>query len=469
MSKRARAEEEEEEEKEEDGEEEEEEEEDCARDYEQLGNDLVDAAIHGALDWAKAEIEAGADVHFVDDSGLTPMMAACLAEGLEDALAVVIYLVEECRANLRIASNDGWTCLHYAALQSSVEVVQYLLQKAPMLANARNLKGCTALFQACMRQCQAGIDIVQVLLDAGADLSISDDSNCQALHFACTCSSPEVVRLLLSHGADVNGAGSISAPIFNAIGNRDHGAAIVALLIENGADLTLRRKDMSLCRYAFSYGSPAVIATLVRLRPDLATIRLVLRPDEIRKWTFVGQVSEARPWKYDSVTPANVSGPADDVWCAMRAKKNVVSSDIVGTLEQSADPDVWKIVLDDLWIHFGCETILHKAIKSDKLSIADRMTVLEDIGRVYVNPFALDEAGRMAMSYIDPKKEPEAFGFLAQYQAWSPCKEKTRWFGPLFKQRALTLLLCLRQIGFYQKDIKGLLVRYLARTEYVYA
>ena len=92
---------------------------------------LLNMAENGTLDDVKAAIEDGADAKHISSEGVTAVMKACMRSGDEEALAIVRYLVEECKAKsiLRVADDDGGICLHFAAFDGSLELVRYLLEK----------------------------------------------------------------------------------------------------------------------------------------------------------------------------------------------------------------------------------------------------------------------------------------------------------------------------------------------------
>ena len=432
---------------------------------------LFTEARNGTLDDVKAAIEAGADAKHISSEGRTATMQACIRRDDQEALAIVRYLVEECKASgiLRVPEDKGNTCLHYAAFNGSLGLVRYLLEKASTIVNTCNLHGLSALFGASQRCDRDGIDIARALLDAGAELHVSDKATNRPLHYACCYSTAGMVDLLLSRGAGIDGVGANGPPIFDAVLNREHGVAIIDLLNSRGANLTLKSTDGDLLpSFSVVNGSSSVIAALVPLIQTTELSTKVYRVNGNTKWNFVGNIREGRSWGANSKSPGNTEGSSDEIWCMMRARKDVDVNVITQTLSNS-NPEVWEHVINDLWIHFNDQTILHKTVRSNELEKEGLLQVLHHIARRFVNPYVLDADGKKAIEYCDAKKSPEAYKFLSEYQAWSWGWQKTAWFGPLFKQRAITLMLCLRQMGYYSRDVRGLLLQQLARTEYLFA
>lgn len=76
------------------------------------------------------------------------------------------------------------------------------------------------------------LDIVQQLLDAGADVNSHDDHDRAALAAAAASGHDSVVRLLLSHEADINAQGAYWGTSLHAAARNGH-SSIVRLLLEH--------------------------------------------------------------------------------------------------------------------------------------------------------------------------------------------------------------------------------------------
>ena len=155
---------------------------------------LHSAAASKATDVAQVLIDAGADIDAMNNEGHAPLYFAC-ASG---ALDVVKMLV---RAG---ADDRGGTCLTKAANCGHTEVVRYLLCLPEVELNRRDDDLKTALHSAVEH---AHTDVVQVLIDAGADTNtpiIVDYSlNLSPLQAACIMETLDIVKMLVRAGAGV--------------------------------------------------------------------------------------------------------------------------------------------------------------------------------------------------------------------------------------------------------------------------
>jgi ankyrin repeat protein len=94
---------------------------------------------------------------------------------------------------------DGSTALMWATFNADREMVNALLE-AGAVANVSNAYGASALSEAIKL---ADIDLVRTLLDAGADVNSPNLDNQTALMLAISMGSTPIAKLLIERGADV--------------------------------------------------------------------------------------------------------------------------------------------------------------------------------------------------------------------------------------------------------------------------
>lgn len=151
---------------------------------------------HGDLRSVKALLAAGATVNGTDTFGRTALMNAAASGNLE---IVTLLLASGAEANIHIKDVDflaknplppgghlilvNGSALHEAAANGHVEIVSALLKKGAQ-PNWANSVGQTPLMLACgcnKPQCPWRLEIVTLLLAAGADVNQADYSGRRAL------------------------------------------------------------------------------------------------------------------------------------------------------------------------------------------------------------------------------------------------------------------------------------------------
>ena len=124
--------------------------------------------------------------------GKTGLHVAC-SQGL---VSVVRKLLDE-GARADIKGDYGDTPLHDAAVKNYPKIVTQLLERSrtnnfPL--DIQNNEGQTALDAACLKGCY---DVVQILLDFGADTSIVDNEGDTAFYYAVKSRNSKVLEKLL--------------------------------------------------------------------------------------------------------------------------------------------------------------------------------------------------------------------------------------------------------------------------------
>ena len=131
-----------------------------------------------------------------------------------------------------VSKVDGRTALHFAAQKGYVEIVRLLLE-AGANADVADLFMKTSLHVAAER---GHVEIVELLLQAGADQDIANSSGkTTSLHWAAKKGHVEVVRLLLKAGANMDSVDLFSRTALHWAAEKGH-VDVVRLLFEAGAD-----------------------------------------------------------------------------------------------------------------------------------------------------------------------------------------------------------------------------------------
>ena len=163
------------------------------------GRTAVMAATHGnRVETVRALIAAGADINLRDRRSDNPFLYAG-AEGLLEILQLTIAA----QADTRLTNRFGGTALIPAADRGHVEIVAELLTRTDVDVNHINNLGWTALLEAIILS-DGGVrhqQIVQLLVDHGADVTIADFEGVTPLAHAQQRGFAEIAAILQQAGA----------------------------------------------------------------------------------------------------------------------------------------------------------------------------------------------------------------------------------------------------------------------------
>ena len=114
---------------------------------------------------------------------------------------------------------------------------------------SRNSFGSTALHESCSGS-SGDTEVMELLLESGAEVNASDDAGCTALCYSINCSRPECVKVLLAAGAAVNrlsNSGTSPLEYAQAKVNRSAEVAAVIELLEAAGGLTATAQMEDAC------------------------------------------------------------------------------------------------------------------------------------------------------------------------------------------------------------------------------
>lgn len=228
---------------------------------------LMIAATKTNLEEIKKLIEDGnVNIDDQDDKGMTALMHAISSEICFDCIE---YLINK-GANRTIKNNNGKTALDIA-IEGRHKLTKFLLtmydkpneeitngltplmfainnefkDSAKILITEYNvdvknkdLYDRTALHHACSKD-NRFLDIVQLLIDEGADVNAEDNAVDTPLHYVSLNGNLDVVKLLIDKGANVNAENSVKTiPLHYASTNGY--LDVVKLLIHKGANINAK-------------------------------------------------------------------------------------------------------------------------------------------------------------------------------------------------------------------------------------
>ena len=172
---------------------------------------------------------------------------------------------------------NGNTALHWISSQHFFEMKNEFLNS--LLENnidlsAKNYDGNTPLHFSCM---YSNIPLVKSLLDNNVDPNIKNKNKITSLHYVCnnpevtdntgssTRRAEEIIELLLEHGADINIEDSVGkTPLhYAASTNMDRLAPFVQFILDNGADIDAQDISLETPLHEAVNGSTAIIELLL--------------------------------------------------------------------------------------------------------------------------------------------------------------------------------------------------------------
>ena len=111
-------------------------------------------------------------------------------------------------------------------------IVQIFLKKGGIDVDKRDVEGNTPLYHACLKGFR---DIVNLLLDSDADVSIANNCSETPLHAVARNGNKEIIGKLIQYGADLDATDNEGrTPLIRLLDNKRTDAAL--FLIEQGAD-----------------------------------------------------------------------------------------------------------------------------------------------------------------------------------------------------------------------------------------
>ncbi|OAQ89061.1 ankyrin repeat domain-containing protein 52 [Purpureocillium lilacinum] len=149
---------------------------------------------------------------------------------------VAISLITEQNANE--TSSLGRSALFVACANGNIDVVDILLEKGADITIASN-SGWTPMDVASY---SGHAEVVKLLLEKGADITIADNNGRTPVHSASRNGHVKVVKLLLEKGAAIAIAGNNGRTPVHSASLNGH-AEVVKLLLEKGADITIADND----------------------------------------------------------------------------------------------------------------------------------------------------------------------------------------------------------------------------------
>lgn len=192
---------------------------------------IHDAAFNGRLLTLQRLIAQGSCVNLSTLDQVTPLHGACMRGN-----AACAKLLVENGANVNISTLDGQTPLSEACAGGHVTCVSLLLKHRAVPAGKSQTS--SPLHRAAAK---GHSECIESLVQHGADVDHHVDQSGSSLHVACSNQQLGAVRTLLRLGAAVNTSVSGDSPLH--IAARLSSPELVSVLLDHGADGSLRNSE----------------------------------------------------------------------------------------------------------------------------------------------------------------------------------------------------------------------------------
>ncbi len=436
----------------------------------ELDDAFLNACLKGSLKDVKRTLRAEAFVNAQDDYGKSALNLACLREkyNRKGTLEIVKFLLSK-RCSSALVDDTGMNAVHVASRLASAEVMKLLLSKEPRLSRSKDHGNWTPLGVVCRKRFDDdAVCIAELLLDAGADIE-QGDPQWTPLFFACRNGRADLVSFLLQRGANIkavdgNGWNCLHLACLNGAFGKD----IIPLLITAGVDVTAKTNDDE-DALAFALETNYDMAeTLLRHLPhgSKPAWQKGSEQDPIGGMTMHIQLGLS----INKFVAGN--GDANIKWAKLRYGMQLLdgsAGDVFNVLSESNDPKLWILASSEPCFQqhpTTGDTVLHLLSRTDKLSTEQKMEVFAALKKDFRNPLIPNFQNKRA---IDLTSDSTLKVELAKYMDWQPNRWVMKWYGPVFRKRAFALLLVLKRYPrAYVKDIRHLLVKYLAKVEHIY-
>lgn len=212
----------------------------------------------------------------IDEKGWTlyPIHQACQFGQID----IVKFLLERKPDLINITNELCYTPLRYAAANNHLEVVEYLLclgadSSIAAVLPEYNSPGCRPIHWATIRGYS---DVVRCLLTHGADVNIRlTDEELHLVHFASIFGQVDVLKVLLNHSADFLRLKDAEGRTAIFLATQYGHFPVVKWLIENDnkGKLSLKCEDVHLIQYALECGQSEIVQFLLDKDPELLDLK----------------------------------------------------------------------------------------------------------------------------------------------------------------------------------------------------
>jgi ankyrin repeat protein len=243
------------------------------------------AIFMGHKEIAKLLIANGADVNAKNNIGVIPIMLAVIRDYndivellIKNGAQKTIYVaaaqgdIESAKTFLKkdpnlvnaLASNDGWSALHWAAYMNRLDVIKLLIENGVDVNIRDRINDVTPLYWAVHK---GHLDAAKLLIAKGADVKIKFKNGGTILHGPGTL---ETAKLLIDNRADVNAKDDHGTTPLHSIADKGGLNAVQRVLFDkNGGTVDTYKTDFEKYRDAAEKVTAEIAELLIKNGADI--------------------------------------------------------------------------------------------------------------------------------------------------------------------------------------------------------
>ena len=418
-----------------------------------------------------------------DQNGRNALMAVCQRDDDDQAEHLVRLLLPIC--SFRLVDDAGQTALSYAARWSPLTVVQTLLNAGGnAIIRMRDSDGESPLARCCLRCDDEAPAILRLLCEAGADLNTRGRDSWPPLFHALMHGSYDVCDTLCILGCDVNcflldGTMAMTIAAQSSIDAAKKLRLMIRLQDCSNGCTAARKNQLGLSGLGAAYmaGSHVLKPLLEHIgssKIHSASWGAPLLPgnecpDPIGSLALMGAQVSNRAAIDHEIGHAALAGQGftpDYLWAHTRYGSGSYLRP-ESLLASNSSVRFWHLYLPNVVSYRtpAGDSVLSLACRTNVFdSEADQIKVVKHCMELNINPHVVGARGLRAIDYVAEGSAVD--NLLSRYAEWRP--ESTWWFGPYFLRRAKCMLMAINRYMRMPRELREILTRYLARTEYVW-
>lgn len=198
---------------------------------------FLSACANNNLKLCQICLESGMDVNVSEQFHQMPIMVKLMATG-RLTMKVADWFIEN-GVDLNLTCANGFSPLTYACYRGDYQFAKYFIEKGAKIHEYKTTNKASDLYHAVTSSYHNGnVDIVRLLIEAGADLESDIKDPCNPFMAAVQQKRVDIVKLFLENSTNPNFYHYGRTPLHVAVENRD--VEMARILLKNGANPNMK-------------------------------------------------------------------------------------------------------------------------------------------------------------------------------------------------------------------------------------